>query len=229
MHPGQFCVLATVSEAALKNALRELEYHAEVMALMGYGDGWHPAGAHINVHGGAKAAGLEGFRQGLGRLSRQARNLVTVENDEVSYGLDNLLGFAEELPVVLDIHHHWIASGGEYIEPDDPRIRRIVESWRGVRPVAHVSVSRESLLKGHDPHVRPDFTSLVAAGLKGRDLCGHSDLMWNEAVNALVADHLAWADFEVEAKAKNLASEALARSVERQWRQDASAALRARA
>jgi hypothetical protein len=41
--------------------------------------------------------------------------------------------------------------------------------------------------------------------------------MWNEAVNDLVAGHLAWTDFEVEAKLKNLASAGLARHVERRW------------
>jgi len=46
--------------------------------------------------------------------------------------------------------------------------------------------------------------------------------MWNEAVNALVAEHLGWADFEIEAKLKNLASQALARRVERHWLQSGS-------
>ncbi len=47
--------------------------------------------------------------------------------------------------------------------------------------------------------------------------------MWNEALNDLVAEHLAWSDFEVEAKMKNIASEGLAHHVE------ARARLRARA
>jgi UV DNA damage repair endonuclease len=217
MHPGQFCVLATASETARENAIGELEYHAEVMALMGYHGGWHPHGAHINIHGGARAAGVESFRRGLERLSESARNLVTVENDEVSYGLDDLLPLADRLPIVLDLHHHWIASGGDYIGPDDPRIGGIVASWRGVRPVCHISVSREDLLPGHDPAAQPDFPTLLAAGLKPKDLRGHSDMMWNDAVNGLVAAHLAWADFEIEAKGKNLASEELARHIERQW------------
>jgi UV DNA damage repair endonuclease len=215
MHPGQFCVIASRSEAALKNGVEEFEYHAEVMSLMGYGSGWHPDGAHINIHGGAKAVGAEGFREGLRRLSEAARNLITVENDEVSYGLDDLLPLADDLPIVLDLHHHWIATGGEYIEPGDPRIERIVASWRGVRPLSHVSVSREDLLPGHEASVRPDFKSLTAAGIRPRDLRAHSDLMWNEAVNDLVAAHLEWSDFEVEAKLKNLASQGLARHVER--------------
>jgi UV DNA damage repair endonuclease len=133
----------------------------------------------------------------------------------VSYGLDDLLPLADSLPIVLDLHHHWIASRGEYIEPDDPRIGRIVESWRGVRPLSHVSVSREALLPDHPTDVKPDFEALVAAGLRPIDLRGHSDLMWNAAVNDLVARHMAWSDFEVEAKLKNIASEGLARHVAR--------------
>ena len=115
------------------------------------------------------------------------------------------------VPVVLDLHHHWVESGGHYIEPDDARIARVISSWRGVRPLAHVSVSREALLPDHDPGVRPDFVALCAAGHSWRDLAAHSDMMWNRAVNDLVGRHLAWADFEIEAKAKNLASSDLAR------------------
>jgi UV DNA damage endonuclease len=224
MHPSQFCVLATAGEAAARNALEELEYHAEVMALMGYGGGWHPHGAHVNVHGGARAPGIETFRLNFARLSETTRNLVTVENDEVSYGLDDLLRLGDTLPIVLDLHHHWIASRGAYIEPDDPRIPRIIASWRGVRPVSHISVSREDLLAGHDRSARPDFAALTEGGVRAKDLRAHSDLMWNEAVNDLVARHLAWTDFEVEAKLKNLASESLARHVARRLIEDVSPA-----
>ncbi len=214
MHPGQFCVIASANPSAAANGLAEFEYHAEVMALMGYGDGWHPHGAHINIHGGAKAIGAEGIRSGLARLSGTARNLITIENDEVSFGLDDLLPLADEVPLVLDLHHHWIMSQGEYIEPEDPRIARIIASWRGVRPVSHVSVSREELLPDWDIGALPDFRTLVAAGIRPRDLRAHSDLMWNEAVNDLVMRHLSWSDFEVEAKLKNIASEGLARYVQ---------------
>src|SRR5215204_1292547 len=214
MHPSQFCVLATASESAAQNALGELEYHAEVMALMGYGGGWHPHGAHSNVHGGARAPGIAGFRVNFARLSETARDLVTVENDEVSYGLDDLLPLGDTLPIVLDIYHHWIASRGEYIQPSDPRIARVIASWRGVRPVSHISEPREELLPDHDIYALPDFAALTASGIKAKDLRAHSDLMWNEAVNDLVADHLVWTDFEVEAKFKNIASEGLARHVE---------------
>ena len=215
MHPSQFCVIASANPAAAANGRAEFEYHAEIMALMGFGGGWHPHGAHVNIHGGAKAVGADGIRSGLKHLSRTARNLITVENDEVSFGLDDLLPLADEVPIVLDLHHHWIMSKGEYIEPDDPRIGRIVASWRGVRPVSHVSVSREDLMPDQDIAALPDFEALVAAGIKPKDLRAHSDLMWNEAVNDLVLRHLSWSDFEIEAKLKNIATEGLVRHVEK--------------
>jgi UV DNA damage repair endonuclease len=215
MHPGQFCVIASANSGAAANGIAEFEYHTDVMRLMGYGEGWHPHGAHINIHGGAKALGAEGIRGGLTTLSETARNLITIENDEVSFGLDDLLPLADDVPLVLDLHHHWIKSGGEYIEPEDPRVDLIIQSWRGVRPLSHVSVSREGLLPDYDIHALPDFQALTATGIKPRDLRGHSDLMWNLAVNDLVARHLAWTDFEVEAKMKNIASEGLALHVER--------------
>ncbi|MGF3026482.1 UV damage endonuclease UvsE [Methylobacterium aquaticum] len=213
MHPGPFCILASRNPAALANGIAELDYHAEVMAMMGYGGGWHPHGAHVNIHVGARDPGIEAFRENLARVSQAARDLVTVENDESAFGLDAVLRLADRVPVVLDLHHHWIHSRGAYIAPDDPRIARVIASWRGVRPVGHVSVSREDVLPGHDPDALPDFAALTAAGLTGRDLAAHSDLMWNRALNDLVARHLAWCDIEVEAKLKNLASTGLARQV----------------
>lgn len=214
-HPGPFCVIASRNPAAAANGIGELEHHADLMAMLGYGTGWHPHGAHINIHVGAREPGIAGFRDALPRLSDTARNLLTVENDENAFGLDTILALADQVPVVLDLHHHWVESRGEYIEPDDPRVARVRDSWRGVRPVAHISVSRETFLDGHDPDTAPDFRALSEAGHGWRDLAAHSDMMWNRAVNALVARHLAWADFEIEAKSKNLASVGIAAQVMR--------------
>jgi UV DNA damage endonuclease len=214
MHPGQFCVLATDNPKALANSIEELDYHTEVMRLLGLTGGWHPGGAHINIHGGARAPGIEAFARGFARLQQDTRNLLTVENDEVSYGLDDLLPLAETLPIVLDLHHHWCKSAGEHIAVDDPRLAAVRASWRGTRPVGHLSAPRKDLLPGGlDPEAMPDFGALVAAGVPARDLRRHSDRMWNRPINRWAVGHLAWTDLEVEAKAKNLASHDLAEAV----------------
>jgi UV DNA damage repair endonuclease len=206
-HPEQFCILNSAAPATLANAVGELDFHAALMAMLGVPAGWHPEGASINIHCGARSGGVEGFLAGFERLSAAAKDLVTVENDEIAFGLDDLLPLAERLPLVLDLHHHWIKSAGGYIDPDDRRIEVVRASWRGVRPLAHLSVSREDFLDGHDPEIRPDYAFLTGFGLKPAALRAHSNRMWNRAVNRWAAEHLAWADLEIEAKAKNLAAD----------------------
>jgi UV DNA damage repair endonuclease len=213
MHPSQHAILATNSPGALQNALHDIEEHAEIFAMLGYGSGWHPHGASVNIHGGARSAGIQAVATNLRRLSPEARNLVTIENDEVSFGLEDLLAVADDVALVVDFHHHWVFTRGEWLQPEDPRIKRVQASWRGVRPLSHISVSREYLLDGHDPDLLPDFDALASSGLSAAKLRGHSDRVWNRAVNRLVERHLAWTDVEVEAKAKNLASADLAAHV----------------
>ncbi|WP_376099535.1 UV damage endonuclease UvsE [Roseomonas sp. CCTCC AB2023176] len=205
-HPGQYCVLATESDAVRQASIEEIEYHVHVMRLLGHSGGWHPHGAHVNVHGGGRAAGIEAFRASLALLSEDAQGLLTIENDEIAYGLDDVLPVADALPVVLDIHHHWVMTG-DYIRPDDPRITRVIESWRGTRPVAHVSSPKEALVEGMDPDTLPDRAAMLEAGANTRDLRAHSNRLWNRAHAAWAAGHLAWADIEVEAKDKNLATQ----------------------
>ena len=206
MHPGQFTVLTSESAAILRSTVEEIEYHAEVMRLLGYGGGWHREGAHINIHGGARAPGAAAFRANMALLSEDARNLLTVENDEVAYGLDDLLPLADALPIVLDLHHHWVHSGGEHIRPDDPRVATVRESWRGVRPMAHLSAPQRALMPDWPPDSLPDFQKLAEAGVTARDLRAHSGMIWSPAIAAWAAGHLAWADLEIEAKDKNLAT-----------------------
>ena len=76
-------------------------------------------------------------------------------------------------------------------------------------------MSREDLLPDHDIQARPDYRTLVASGLRPRDLRAHSDPMWNEAVNDLVARPMQGSDFEVDATLKTIASEGLAEQVGR--------------
>ena len=209
MHPAQHAILATLNPAAPGNAVRDIEEHAAIFGMMGY-SGWHPDGACINIHGGARGAGVAGLHVGLDRLSEAAIGLLSIENDETSFGLDDLLLVGERAAILIDFHHHWIFTRGEWLRPDDPRVAAIQASWRGVRPLAHISVSRENVVVDHASDALPDFARLEAAGHKASKLRGHSDRMWNSAVNDFVAGHLGWCDVEVEAKAKNLASRDLA-------------------
>ena len=118
MHPAQHAILATHNPGALANAIADIEEHARIFAMLGYGHGWHPHGASVNIHGGARAAGIDGILHGLNRLSEAARNLLTIENDENSFGVDDLIDIGGDVALVVDFHHHWVKSGGEWLMPE---------------------------------------------------------------------------------------------------------------
>jgi len=205
MHPGQFVVLASINEGIVGRSIEEFEYHANMAKWMGYGRTFQDF--KINVHISGKA-GPEGIRNAYKRLTPEARNCITIENEENSWGLDDCLSLSDIVPIVLDIHHHWIREG-EYLEPTEVRVKKVIDSWRGVRPTMHYSVSREDILTGHCPNTMPDRQLLLESGHKKQKLRAHSDFYWNKEVNDWAISFTNQFDIMCESKGKNLASKAL--------------------
>ena len=201
-HPGQFCVLASDNPGVVENSIYEFEYHCDIIRYMGYGQKFQDF--KCNVHIGGKR-GPQGIKDAMRSLSSEARNCLTIENAEFSWGLDASLELADTCALVLDIHHHWIMSG-EYIDPSDARFQRVCDSWRGVRPTIHYSVSREEHTTNHSTTTKPDLAALKASGLTSAKLRAHSDMYWNEACNTWAGSFLPYADIMCESKEKNLAS-----------------------
>jgi len=205
MHPGQFTVLASDNPGIVGRSIEEFEYHTDMARWMGYGRNFQDF--KINVHISGKQ-GPEGIRRAYKRLSPEARNCITIENEENSWGLNDCLSLIDVVPIVLDIHHHWIREG-EYISPTDDRVRKVVDSWRGVRPTLHYSLSREDVIVGHSTKHRPDMATLLLEGYKKQKLRAHSNFYWNEPANEWALSFLDTHDIMCESKAKNLASFAL--------------------
>ena len=204
-HPGQFTVLASENPGIVERSIEEFEYHADMARWMGYGKSFQDF--KINVHISGKQ-GPEGIRRAYGRLSPEARSCITIENEENAWGLDDCLRISDIVPIVLDIHHHFIREG-EYIRRTDDRVKRVIDSWHGVRPVMHYSVSREDILVGHDPLVLPDMKQLLESGYKKQKLRAHSDFYWNRPCNEWALGFLENFDIMSESKGKNIASFAL--------------------
>lgn len=202
MHPGQFVVLASANEGIVKRSIEEFEYHTNMARYMGYGKTFQDF--KINVHISGKL-GPDGIRRVYKQLSPEARNCITIENEENSWGLDDCLSISDVVPIVLDIHHHWIREG-EYINANDDRVKRVVDSWRGLRPTCHYSVSREDYLVDHDRFTAPDYAQLLLEGYKKQKLRAHSDFYWNYKTNEWAITFLNQFDIMCESKGKNLAS-----------------------
>jgi UV DNA damage repair endonuclease len=202
MHPGQFTVLASDNPDIVERSIEEFEYHVDMIRWMGFGTQFQDFKCNVHISG---RQGPDGIKRVLPRLSPEARNCITIENDEMSWGLDASLELENHVALVLDIHHHCIRTG-EYIEPSDDRFKRVVDSWRGVRPALHYSLSKEDMLEWHSNQSRPDLEQLLEQGYKKQKLRAHSDYMWNDACNEWAFSFLEHGDIMVEAKAKNLAS-----------------------
>ena len=211
-HPGQFTVLASENEDVVKRSIDEFEYHVNMARWMGFGETFQDFKCNIHISG---RKGAQGIIDVLPKLSPEARNIMTIENDEMCHGLDESLKLKDHVALVLDIHHHWIRDE-EYIQPDDDRIEMIKESWRGVRPAMHYSYSRDEWLDQSEiitESTRHDdfhnIQDLIESGAKKQKLRAHSDFYPNKKVNEWALSF--WQDFDIqcEAKAKNLASEQL--------------------
>lgn len=202
MHPGQFTVLASDNPDIVRNSLEEFEYHADIIRWMGYGKSWQDFKCNVHISGKQGPAGIKDI---LPKLSPEARNCITIENDENSWGLEASLELMNDVPLVLDVHHHWVKTG-EYIEVTDERVRKVIDSWRGVRPVLHYSISREDVIPTTETNTRPDYKTLLQEGYKKAKLRAHSDYCWNTASNDWVLTF--WQDFDImtETKRKNLSA-----------------------
>lgn len=193
-HPGQYTVLASDNPAVVERAIEDVEYHTLCAKLIGYGKVFQDFKINIHMNG---RNGFSGFKDAFMQLSHEAKMMLTVENDEISCSLDDVLQASELCPIVLDIHHHWVKENA-FIQPDDPRIEAIKASWRGVRPVMHYSISQEGIIPEHG---YPDQNIL---GVSKSKLRAHSDYYFNDTLNDWA---LSFVDFDImcEVKMKNLA------------------------
>jgi len=208
-HPGQYTILQSANPGVVERGVAEFEYHARIAELLGY-TGWHDSGFVINIHMGGKAKDCSAFRSIFQSLSPTAQNLITIENDEFTWGAEQLVDEVGDLcPIVLDLHHHAIFSG-QHLSPTDPLVESIKLTWRGHRPKLHVAMSKEALIGEHvDASVEIDYPKLIGAGFSKSNLRQHSNTAWHKPT----IDHwLSFApDFDLmfEGKLKNIGQRAI--------------------
>lgn len=200
-HPGQFCVLASDNPHIVENSIQEFEYHCDVIRYMGYGKTFQDF--KCNVHIGGKQ-GPDGIKRALKKLSREARNTLTIENAEFSWGLEHSLELVDHCALVLDVHHDWIYSS-RFISANSDLVKRVQDSWRGVKPVIHYSQSKVLEAVDSQEVLLPNETGHSKMALRA-----HSDYYYNQTLNEFVREHYEWADIMCEAKQKNLATRQLA-------------------
>ena len=156
-HPDQFVVLSSPHPEVVKNSLRELEYQGELAVALG--------ADVINLHAGGvygdKDLALQRFAAALGDLSPEVRNRLSVENDDSSYTVRDLLPLCSRtsLPLVYDVHHHRCNPDGlTILEATD----LAAATWQtlGREPYCHLSSPRSGW-GNENPRPHADYINVA--------------------------------------------------------------------
>lgn len=168
-HPGQYTQLGSPRKSVIDNALRDLDYHAEMLSLLKLPDQQNRDAVMILHLGGVfgdKEATLARFRENYAALPQNVKDRLVLENDDVSWSVHELLPICEELniPFVLDYHHHNIIFDADQIREGTKDIvdlyPRILATWKrkNITPKMHYSEPCPEALTGrqrrkHSPRV----------------------------------------------------------------------------
>lgn len=151
MHPGQFAQLGSPHEEVVKQSFVDLINHAKLLKMMGY----TPAdGSVLIIHGGGtfgnKAETLERWEKNYLSLPKDIREYISLENDENSYGVMDILPFCEKtgIPMCLDIFHNEVSK--DRVPITKGLMHRIIQTWKRKQliPKIHVSEQEPGLRRG---------------------------------------------------------------------------------
>ncbi len=136
LHPDQFVVLVSPRPEVVASSVAELRYQLVLAELVGAEE----INLHLGGSYGDKAAAIARFQEVFRSLPPGLQQRLTLENDDVSYTVADLLPVCRQLrlPLVYDVHHHRCL-------PDDLTIadasRLAAETWQGRQTAPHFHVS----------------------------------------------------------------------------------------
>ena len=212
VHPAQYTVLASNKADVVKKSIEDLEYHALYGQYMGIPAEEFSMNIHLQgLYGGKHEDGISRFATNFPYLSEYAQGCLSVENEDKPNGYDikHTLELAQRIPIrcTLDTHHYAchrmveterVKFDGKYVNRKVRDVEHIththeyfreaVKSWRGLRPLFHVSQSFPPEDQSH--WMKPN---------------AHVGEFWDEELMAAHVPMLQYADFDIEAKHKEIA------------------------
>ncbi len=146
-HPGQFNSLTSPRDHVVKNCVRDLRIHGEIMDAMRLP---RTREAKINIHlGGAfgeKDAAMDRWCKNYELLPDSVKERITLENDDRSslYSVKDLHWIWQRTgtPTVFDSHHYEVGAKDSLSYKES--IMLASETWpKGIRQVCHLSNSAQ--------------------------------------------------------------------------------------
>jgi len=159
-HPGPFNKLTSDNENVIKNTITDLEIHGWVFDRMGLPrTPWAKINIHVGATYGDKQKACDNFCRNFDRLSDSVKSRLTVENDDKTslYTTTELYEMIYKrigIPIVFDLHHHKLHSGGV---SEEEAIKVAASTWGDITPVIHYSESRSK--EQNNPKIKPEAHS----------------------------------------------------------------------
>jgi UV DNA damage endonuclease len=147
-HPSPYSVLASLREDVVKNAIKELSQHAEIMDLMNL-DRTHlyPINIHVNTTQPTKEEAAERFCNNFSLLPEgvKARLVVEVDDKRSQYTSVDLYEMVHKkigIPITFDYLHNKCNPPEELSEEES--LKLCLSSWPDcITPLTHYSESRK--------------------------------------------------------------------------------------
>jgi len=158
-HPDHFTILGSPKEEVVNTSISDLVYHNNIMNAIGLSSDYGKLVLHIGGKYEGKKETIVRFKKNFRLLDMNIANRLILENDDKIYNIHDVLNLCEELevPMVLDIHHHWCNNNGQklldYLGP-------IFSTWDNqiLKPKIHISSPKsEKDIRAHADNIDFDF------------------------------------------------------------------------
>ena len=142
-HPDQFDVINSYIENVFQTTVKDLNYQYNLFKALQIDN--PKMVIHMGGSQGGKEQGKDRFINNFKRIPKEVQQLIILENDDKVYNVMDTLEVCNNLniPMVLDIHHHW-CNGRNELEIED-FIEKIIYTWEKeeLPPKIHLSSPRE--------------------------------------------------------------------------------------
>jgi UV DNA damage endonuclease len=130
MHPGQYTVLNSPDQNVVDRAILDLEYHHDILTLLGT-DAKSKIILHLGGSYGDRTAAQDRFIENFKRFSLPVRRRLVLENDDRSYNIFQVLEVANRIgvPVVFDNLHHALNFPTKNL-PDSTWVDLCAATWK---------------------------------------------------------------------------------------------------
>lgn len=175
VHPGQYTVLNSPDAQTVDRAIKDLEYHFDLLDLLKTAPDARII-LHIGGGYGDKKSAAERFIESFRRLDGRVRRRIAVENDDRIFNIKEVLDIGERLgaPVVYDTLHNMINPFSD--EADAVWIERCAATWGPGDGAPKIHYSQQEAGKRAGSHSATVRAAKFLEFINGADLSG-KDIM----------------------------------------------------